>query len=219
MLHQGYTAMPSDLLTLCAIKHLRQKHKTECKRAVLYTWAMGGGMSGTTFAAGLEADTHDKEGGDDPFCLGGVRKSVRPEDQDVGKGEMDGFSAQWVGPDTMARGDTRIVRRSCELFEQENRMLSYGRNFNFKMVALQPNQMAANMAVFVVKQPMKIREKLVDQKKVPPVGSGPAERLRKEAISVRICNAEGENGKEVHAVMRSGPGGFGDGYQASGTFQ
>merc|ERR1712190_340713 len=65
---------------------------------------------------------------------------------------------------------------------------------------------------------MKMRDTLVEKQKVPPIGFGPAERLRKEAVAIKICNAEGENGKEVHAVMRSGPGGFGDGYQSSGTF-
>mmetsp|Transcript_33955 Transcript_33955/g.97638 ORF Transcript_33955/g.97638 Transcript_33955/m.97638 type:complete len:745 (-) Transcript_33955:64-2298(-) len=219
VLHQGFTAMPSDLITLCAVKFLREKHKTECKRACLYTWFMGGGSTGTTFAAGLEADVHDKEGGDDPFCLGGVRKAgVRPEDADPKNAEMDGFSAQWVGPDFVARGDTRIVRRSCDLFEKENPALSYGRNFNFKMRALFPDKMSASFQTFGIAMPIKQRQTLVDNKKVPPIGSGPAERLRKEAINIRVLSAEGENGKEVHCVMRSGPGGFGDGYQSSGTF-
>jgi hypothetical protein len=77
--------------------------------------------------------------------------------------------------------------------------------------------MSAKLSSVSAWMSLKAREKLVDQQKVPPVGFGPAERLRKEAVCVRICNAEGENGKEVHAIMRSGPGGFGDGYESSGT--
>jgi len=219
VLHQGYTAMPTDLITLCAVKFLRGKHKTECKRAVLYTWSFGGGMTGTTYAAGLEEQQHDKAGGDDPFGLGGERKGgPRPEDKDPKGAEVDGLSGLWVAPDSLARGDTRIVRRSCDLFEKESDLLSYGRNFIFKMRALAPDQMTANVMAFSNVMPLKARQQAVEQKKAPPVGYGPAERLRKEAVSVRVCNAEGENGKEVHTVMRSGPGGFGDGYQSSGTF-
>jgi len=219
ILHQGFTALPVDIVTYCAVKHLREKHKTECKRAVVYTWSVGGGMSGTTFHAGLAMDQADQEGADDPFCLGGIRKcGVRDADKDIKKAYMDGFSSQWVGPDSLARADTRIVRRSCALFEDEDPSLSYGRNFNFQMVGLAPDRMAAGMMEMSVKTPMKLRERLVEQKKVPPVGFGPAERLRKEALAVRVVNAEGENGKEVHATMQSGPGGFGDGYQSSGIF-
>jgi len=219
MLHQGFTALPPDIITYCAVKFLREKHQTECKRAVVYSWTSGGGMSGTTFAAGLEADHADIEGGNDPFALGGIRKAgLRDEDKDFKECQMDGFSSQWIAPDSMARGDTRIVRRSCALFEEEDAMLSYGRNFSFKMCLLAPDKMSAQMSAFVVKQPLSMRDKLVDQKKVPPVGFGPAERLRKEALAIKICNVEGENSKEAHCVMRSGPGGFGDGYQSSGMF-
>jgi short subunit dehydrogenase-like uncharacterized protein len=87
LLHIGFTALPTDLLCYCAVKFLRDKHQTECKRASMYTWANGGGMSGTTWEAAMEIDRNDQKGADDPFALGGLRKGeVRDEDKDVKKG-------------------------------------------------------------------------------------------------------------------------------------
>lgn len=167
----------------------------------------------------MEMDRRDEASTRDPFLLGGARKSgPRDEDADLTTHSYDGWSGQWIGPDQMARGETRLIRRSCALFEEEDPNLSYGRNFNIRMQSLAGDEMNARMQAFSNNMPMKSRDKLVDQQKVPPVGYGPAERMRKEAVSVRVVNAEGENGKEVHATMRAGPGGFGEGYESSGCF-
>jgi len=212
----GVTALPCDLLVLCAVQRLRAKHQTGCRCAVVYTFSQGGGLSGNSFASALATTRADAAREFDPFLIGGLREcGVRPEDNAFFGCQYDGFCGQWVGPDALQRTDPPIIRRSCELFEKEDAALGYGIDFQFKTFAMFPDKMSTEMARLQFKLPVSAKEQMVDQKKVPPIGSGPGERLRQEAISYKICNAEGENGQQVHAVMRSGPGGLGDGY-ASG---
>lgn len=66
----------------------------------------------------------------------------------------------------------------------------YGENFHFSNWAVFLERQAATNGMLMSRVAQKMHAGLVKQKKIPPAGSGPSERVRQECLTSRVVVAE-----------------------------
>lgn len=154
-----------------------------------------------------------------PFSLGGERKcGVRPEDADCDEAEEDKlFPNVWVMPAYTSHTTSRILRRTCALFEETPAgSVQYGADVNVVVRDLALDQKAAAYAVWANPVPVDIKETVRQARTMeearkrgtcPMPGLGPGREARALGFIEGYTVAEAEDGKWAH-VRFSGPDGY-----------
>ena len=139
----GYDSIPSDIGALFTISQFNKP----VSRVDVYQEALGGASGGTTETM-FTMDGLSKEMRD-PFVLN-PEDTVSEEQREKSK---DGFSIEqvegidgWAGMGLMAVANTRVVRRSAALMEQNQK--PYGNNFTFGEHGLFSTKRMARLASY-----------------------------------------------------------------------
>ena len=139
----GYDSIPSDIGALFTISQFNKP----ISRVDVYQEALGGASGGTTETM-FTMDGLSKEMRD-PFVLN-PEDTVSEEQREKSK---DGFSIEqvegidgWAGMGLMAVANTRVVRRSAALMEQNQK--PYGNNFTFGEHGLFSTKRMARLASY-----------------------------------------------------------------------
>ena len=139
----GYDSIPSDIGALFTISQFNKP----VSRVDVYQEALGGASGGTTETM-FTMDGLSKEMRD-PFVLN-PEDTVSEEQREKSK---DGFSIEqvegidgWAGMGLMAVANTRVVRRSAALMEQNQK--PYGNNFTFGEHGLFSSKRMARLASY-----------------------------------------------------------------------
>lgn len=203
----GYDSIPSDIGALFTISQFNKP----VSRVDVYQEALGGASGGTTETM-FTMDGLSKEMRD-PFVLN-PEDTVSEEQREKSK---DGFSIEqvegidgWVGMGLMAMANTRVVRRSAALMEQNQK--PYGNNFTFGEHGLFSTKRMARLASFgllmaflVISTPIK---HLV-RRFLPKPGEGPSQEQQDNGWFRSTFVAFSEDGeRKVCSMYGSGDPGY-----------
>jgi len=211
----GAVCAPNEIMCYSLVKKLGP-----LKRYREYYFQYGA-VSGGTLNSNIATMAHTTPEAlavqSDPFSLGGAREcGVRPEDEDLSKAEQDPlFPSLWQMPAYNAPSGTRIIRRSCALFEEmpADDGLQYGREFS---VAIRDGSVSQRTAEAMVAQALpapspeiaimaaaQMREG-VENGSQPPPGRGAPAATRAVFSTEAYAVAEAESGEWAHAHYASG---------------
>ena len=203
----GYDSIPSDIGAYFTVSQFNKP----VSRVDVYQEALGGASGGTTETMftmdGLNKDMRD------PFVLN-PEETVSAEQREKSK---DGFSIKqvegidgWTGMGLMAMANTRVVRRSAALMEQNQK--PYGNNFTFGEHGLFSTKRMARlasygllMAFLVISTPIKhlVRPFL------PKPGEGPSQEQQDNGWFRSTFVAESEDGeRKICKMYGSGDPGY-----------
>ena len=203
----GYDSIPSDIGAYYTISQFDKP----ISRVDVYQEALGGASGGTTETMftmdGLNKSMRD------PFVLN-PEETVSAEQREKSK---DGFSIKqvegidgWTGMGLMAVANTRVVRRSAALMEQNQK--PYGNNFTFGEHGLFSTKRMARlasygllMAFLVISTPIKhlVRPFL------PKPGEGPSQEQQDNGWFRSTFIAESEDGeRKICTMYGSGDPGY-----------
>ena len=203
----GYDSIPSDIGAYFTISQFNKP----VSRVDVYQEALGGASGGTTETMftmdGLNKDMRD------PFVLN-PEETISAEQREKSK---DGFSIKqvegidgWTGMGLMAMANTRVVRRSAALMEQNQK--PYGNNFTFGEHGLFSTKRMARlasygllMAFLVISTPIKhlVRPFL------PKPGEGPSQEQQDNGWFRSTFVAESEDGeRKICTMYGSGDPGY-----------
>jgi len=173
---------------------------------------MQGGASGGTIETAFSMGKLSKEMRH-PFLLN-PENSFTEEQQKNSKDDMriekiDELDA-WSGMFVMAAGNTRVVRRSAALMEQNQR--SYGANFTFGEYGLHKTKKLARRASFglilgfiIIASPLK----RIVRRFLPKPGEGPSQEVQNNGWFRSTFIAEAEDGeKKICSLYGSGDPGY-----------
>ena len=203
----GYDSIPSDIGSLYAVSQFNKP----VKRIDLYQ-EMQGGASGGTIETAFTMGKLSKEMRD-PFLLN-PENSVTEEQRKNSKDEMKIEKIEeldaWSGMFVMAAGNTRVVRRSAALMEQNQK--SYGTNFTFGEYGLHKTKKLARRASYglvlgflIIASPLK---SLV-RRFLPKPGEGPSIEVQNNGWFRSTFIAEAEDGeKKICSIYGAGDPGY-----------
>ena len=203
----GYDSIPSDIGSLYAVSQFNKP----VKRIDLYQ-EMQGGASGGTIETAFTMGKLSKEMRD-PFLLN-PENSVTEEQRKNSKDEMKIEKIEeldaWSGMFVMAAGNTRVVRRSAALMEQNQK--SYGTNFTFGEYGLHKTKKLARRASYglvlgflIIASPLK---SLV-RRFLPKPGEGPSIEVQNNGWFRSTFIAEAEDGeKKICSIYGTGDPGY-----------
>jgi len=217
----GINCQLADFGVWCVVKHLREHHGLPTRRVDMYTHMVGQMFSGTMVATGLARDKKEMEKeveeGGGPFFLGGTRRGGKRPEDDEEKGPLqDPYSGMWAMPN--ASPERYYIRASCGLFDG---FQPWGDRFLFKNWTLFPDKLSAEKSAFYDEYMKRFYKSSLEQKKLPPPGAGPNERLRQECFITCVFVAEAEEAAaaedplRIHCILRAGPGGMADRFEGS----
>ena len=203
----GYDSIPSDIGAYFTVSQFNKP----VSRVDVYQEALGGASGGTTETM-FTMDGLNKEMRD-PFVLN-PEETVSTEQREKSK---DGFSIKqvegidgWTGMGLMAMANTRVVRRSAALMEQNQK--PYGNNFTFGEHGLFSTKRMARlasygllMAFLVISTPIKhlVRPFL------PKPGEGPSQEQQDNGWFRSTFVAESEDGeRKICTIYGSGDPGY-----------
>lgn len=184
----GFDSVPSDLGVYLLVRYMQQELGVSCQAIKAY-FQMVGGFNGGTLASGLNLyDSGQADQLSNPFLLNPSDEPTAAAiayNQDPQQPNYDTDIKTWVAPFFMSPVNTRIVRRSCALFEQWQQ--PYGSDFTYQeylkfnppLAWLQAAGITAGMALFggMLQQPP-LRRLL--QPLLPKPGTGPSEQTMNE---------------------------------------
>jgi short subunit dehydrogenase-like uncharacterized protein len=212
----GFDSVPSDLGTYLVVRHLQQVLGVACVRVKAYFQAYGG-FNGGTLASGFNLyDSGQIAQLSNPFLLNPAAKEP-PEiielERDPQFPQYDADINCWVAPFFMGPINTRVVRRSCALFEQWGQ--PYGTDFTYQeylkfeppLAWLKATGMTAAMALFTgAVQVTPIRHLM--KSGLPKPGEGPSEKTMNEGWFRCELVGLGSNGEQVRGLIydRGDPG-------------
>ncbi len=182
----GFDSVPSDLGTYLVVRHM-QRLGLPCTEVKAY-FQMDGGFNSGTLASGFNLyESGQASQVSNPFLLNPLGEHSREEirSRDFDYPQYDADIGTWVGPFFMSSINTRVVRRSCALYDQWQEPygpgLTYQEYLKFDppLAWLQAAGMTAGMALFTnAMQQAPIRHLL--QPLLPQPGSGPSETTMNE---------------------------------------
>jgi len=152
----------------------------------------------------------------DPFSLGGVRQAgVREADADCVAAEQDTrYPSIWLMPSHMSHTSSRVLRRTCELFENvPSDGISYGKDIVISARGCTFDKSTAEFAAKTSPVPRDFKDvdrqtKTMDDArsngKVPKQGEGPSKALRSLGFTSNYAIAESESGV-CGEVLITGP--------------
>ena len=153
----GFDSIPSDLGTHLVVRHLQRELGVPCKTVNAYFQAYGG-LNGGTLASGFNLYDSAQSGQfNDPFLLNPSTLHTQAELDRSRDAESPSFAPElntWVSPFFMAPVNTRIVRRSCALYDQWQE--PYGTDFTYQeylkfdepLAWLKASSVTAGLALF-----------------------------------------------------------------------
>ncbi|MBD2577702.1 saccharopine dehydrogenase NADP-binding domain-containing protein [Oscillatoria sp. FACHB-1406] len=184
----GFDSVPSDLGTYLLVRHLQQEAGVPCQSVKAYFQAYGGFNGGTLASALNLYDSQAEAQFNDPFLLNPsmhYSEAERERNRDPITPFFDSEVNTWVGPFFMGPVNTRVVRRSCALYEQWQE--PYGRDFTYQeyfkfdppLAGLQAIGITTGLGLFMglLQQPQ-LRSLL--RSVLPQPGSGPSEQTMDE---------------------------------------
>ena len=203
----GYDSIPSDIGALFTISQFDKP----VSRVDVYHQAQGG-ASGGTIETIFTMDGLSKEMRD-PFVLN-PRETVSEEQREKSKDgfiikQVDGIEG-WSGIGMMAVANTRVVRRSAALMEQNQK--SYGTNFTFGEHGLFSTKGMARLASYgsifafiVIATPLK---KLVRRFLLKP-GQGPSQETQDQGwFRATFVAYSEDNERKICSMFGSGDPGY-----------
>ncbi|KGF71893.1 saccharopine dehydrogenase [Neosynechococcus sphagnicola sy1] len=180
----GFDSVPSDLGTYLVVRYMQQELGVPCQAVKAY-FQMVGGFNGGTLASGFNLyDSGQADQVRDPFLLNppGDQSNEKIErNRDPERPHYDPDLNTWVSPFFMSPVNTRIVRRSCALFDQWQ--APYGSDFTYQEYLkfnppwawLQAKGVTVGMALFSGMMQQTICRHLL-QPLLPQPGSGPSQQ-------------------------------------------
>lgn len=206
----GFDSIPSDLGTYLVVRHLQQNLNGACQQVKAYYQATGGFNGGTLASAFNLYDSQGLTQINDPFLLNPSRNQSQTQiehNRDPQIPSLDPDLNTWVAPFFMGPVNTRIVRRSCALFEEWQE--PYGDDFAYQeylkfdepLAGLKATGLTAGLGLLVgvVQQPW-LRSLL--QPLLPQPGSGPSEQTMNEGWFSCELIATAADGRKVRGMIR-----------------
>ncbi|KAL1529733.1 hypothetical protein AB1Y20_000669 [Prymnesium parvum] len=205
----GYT-VPSDLGTWLTVQSIRERYGC-ATRSVSGLIQFNGRLSGGTMATGLlldRASAAEQAQRKDPFVLGGAPAGgeVRAEDRDSDEAVFDSVSRCWTAPFWMATISSRVVRRSHELFRQQDG-IGYGAEFSYSERALARDESVAKNMASEMPSPER-RERLIARGKLPSPGQGPSAEVRAKSWFRLLLLGRSEDGRWMATHLLGGDPGY-----------
>jgi short subunit dehydrogenase-like uncharacterized protein len=179
----GFDSVPSDLGAYLVVRYMQRELSVSCRSVKAY-FQMQGGFNGGTLASGFNmVDSGRWPQMRDPFLLNAAPEHSLPKIEGSKDPEWIAYDREigtWVSPFFMGIVNTRVVRRSCSLYDQWQE--SYGENFTYQeyfkfdppLAQLQAAGMMAGMILFAYAQSSPLRHLL--QSYLPQPGNGPTEQ-------------------------------------------
>jgi short subunit dehydrogenase-like uncharacterized protein len=206
----GFDSVPSDLGTYLVVRHIQEKLGVPC-RAVKAYFQLYGGLNGGTLASGFNLQASGQSAlVRNPFLLnpqGEYSKQEIEQNRDPEEPQYDKDLGTWVAPFFMSAINTRVVRRSCALYEQWQE--AYGEDFSYQeylkfdepFAWVKAAGMTAGMALFTgaLQQPP-IRSLLTPV--LPQPGSGPSEKVMSEGWFRCELLGIAMDGRKVYGLIR-----------------
>ena len=214
----GFDSVPSDLGTYLVVRHLQRELGTPCKQVNAYFQAFGGFNGGTLASAFNLYDSPGAAQMNAPFLLNPSTPQTQAEIDSLrdGKAErnrdpqtpsFDSDLNTWVGPFFMGVVNTRIVRRSCALYEEWQE--PYGPDFTYQeylkfdepLAWLKATGVTAGLALVtgVLQQP---QARGLLQPILPQPGSGPSEQTMNEGWFSCELVGTAIDGRKVQGLIR-----------------
>lgn len=203
----GFDSIPSDVGTLLTVLAIRRSFGRGTRR-VKNIVSMTGQTSGGSLASGIEMDTRFPAAMKDPFLLGGRRQSKpRAEDKDVDSVRYSHEAKCWLAPFGMAKLNTRVVRRSTELFLLSGRA-DYGDLFAYQEYLALPSEKLAKKVLRNTQIPPQILQRLIKSGRLPKPGQGPsAEKRANNWFQMKLIG-ESECGGNAVTTVRGRDAGY-----------
>ncbi len=183
----GFDSVPSDLGAYLLARYLQQELGVGCTQVKAY-YQLAGGFNGGTLASGLNIyDRGERQQVSNPFLLNPL-ESI-PADierhRDPISPQYDLDLETWVAPFFMGAVNTRIVRRSCALFDRWQG--SYGKDFSYQEYLkfdppwawFQSAAMVGSMALIAGAIQVPLLRYFLESI-IPQPGSGPTEQTMNE---------------------------------------
>jgi short subunit dehydrogenase-like uncharacterized protein len=206
----GFDSVPSDLGTYLIVRYF-QALGSPCKTVNAYFQAEGG-LNGGTLASGF--NLYDSDGAtqvSDPFLLNPSSQARSEAEIERNRDpQISSFAPDldtWVAPFFMGAVNTRIVRRSCALYQQWQD--PYGPDFTYQeylkldepLAWLKAASVTAGTALVtgVLQQPP-VRALL--QPLLPQPGSGPAEQTMNQGWFACELVGTATDGRKVRGLIR-----------------
>jgi len=128
----GFDSVPSDLGTYLLVRFMQQELGVSCQQVKAYFQAAGGFNGGTLASATNLMQSGQAAQMADPFLLNpqGFTANGIENNPDPSWPQYDKVLKAWIAPFFMGPVNTRVVRRSCALFEQWQ--AAYGSNFTYQ---------------------------------------------------------------------------------------
>lgn len=206
----GFDSIPSDLGTYLVVRYLQRELGVSCKQVNAYFQAYGGFNGGTLASAFNLYDSQELAQMNNPFLLNPSTSRTQAEIERNHDPQMPSFDSElntWVAPFFMGAVNTRIVRRSCALYEEWQE--SYGADFTYQeylkfdepLAWLKATSVTAGLALFagVLQQPQ-VRSLL--KSFLPQPGEGPSEQTMNEGWFSCELVATAIDGRKVRGLIR-----------------
>ncbi len=212
----GFDSVPSDLGTYLVVRHMQKELGVPCKTVKAYFQAYGGFNGGTLASAFNLYDSGQAIQVSNPFLLNPPGEHTREEilrNADPRQPQYDADIGAWVGPFFMGSVNTRVVRRSCALYELWQK--PYGQDFTYQEYMkfdrpwawLKATSMNVGGTLFAgAMRRTSIRHLL--QSHLPQPGSGPSEKTMDEGWFRCELIGIAEDGRKVRGLIcdRGDPG-------------
>ncbi|MBW4489372.1 MAG: saccharopine dehydrogenase NADP-binding domain-containing protein [Trichocoleus desertorum ATA4-8-CV12] len=206
----GFDSVPSDLGTYLVVRHLQRELGVPCRQVKAYFQAYGGLNGGTLASAFHLYDSAGAAQMNEPFLLNPPPPPPPAPDErnrDPHRPSFDADLNTWVAPFFMGLVNTRIVRRSCALYEQWQE--PYGPDFTYQeylkfdepFAWLKATGVTAGMGLFtgVLQQPQ-LRSLL--QPILPQPGHGPSKQTMNEGWFSCELVGTAVDGRQVRGLIR-----------------
>ena len=208
----GFDSVPSDLGTYLIVRHMQRELNLSCKQVNAY-FQGNGGFNGGTLASFLHIYDAKQmvEQMNDLFLLNPPTLHTQEEIERNRDPQIPFFDSDintWVAPFFMGFVNTRIVRRSCALYEAWEE--TYGDNFTYQeylkfdppLSWLTATLTTGGIAMFmwILQQPQ-LRSLL--QPILPQPGSGPAEQVMDEGWFSCELIGTSIDGRKVRGVIKN----------------
>ncbi|GAP94827.1 saccharopine dehydrogenase family protein [Leptolyngbya sp. NIES-2104] len=206
----GFDSVPSDLGAYLVVRHLQREFNLSCNQVKAYFQAAGG-FNGGTLASAFNLYTSQAIAQmNEPFLLNPSRNQTQAQidrNRDPQLPSFDPDLKTWIAPFFMGPVNTRIVRRSCALYEEWQE--PYGTGFTYQeylkfdepLAGLKATGLTAGLGLFVGVLQQPLLRSLV-QPVLPQPGSGPSEQTMNEGWFSCELVGTASDGRQVRGLIR-----------------